>query len=182
MKSIVLFGDSHLGHFGWRWMSKLETELKNSIVYNCAAGGLNTRDGIRQAPFISKLKPDYVVLSFGGNDAATWKDGVPIKEFKSNYNQITERFRGSKIILFLPPPANDLKDVKGTRRYNESLSEYNELIREISKKRETGLIDSEKIYGKLLDRGKNYHEEDGVHLNDAGYEILIKELVKQIRK
>ena len=182
MKSVVLFGDSHLGHFGWRWMSKLETELKNFIVYNCAAGGLNTRDGMKQAPFISKLKPDYVILSFGGNDAATWKDGVPIKEFEFNYSQITERFRDSKIILFLPPPANDLKDAKGTRRYNESLSEYNELIREISKKRETGLIDSEKIYGKLLDRGKNYHEEDGVHLNDAGYKILIKELVKQIRK
>jgi len=182
MKTIILFGDSHLGHFGWRWMSKLETKLKNSTVYNCAAGGLNTKDGIKQAPFISKLKPDYVILSFGGNDAATWKDGVPIKEFESNYNQIVESFNGSKVILFLPPPANDSKDAKGTEEYNESLLKYNKLIREISKRKKTGLIDSERIYGKLLDKGKNYHEEDGVHLNDKGYEILIKELVKQVKK
>lgn len=54
-KSIVLFGDSLLGRFGKALIGKLEEAVKDITVYNCAAGGLNTEDGIRRADFIAKL-------------------------------------------------------------------------------------------------------------------------------
>jgi lysophospholipase L1-like esterase len=69
MKNIVLFGDSFLGRWGKKYIDKLEALVSGSIVYNCAAGGLDTADGLVRACYIAGLKPDYAVLSFGANDA-----------------------------------------------------------------------------------------------------------------
>ena len=94
IKSVVLFGDSLLGRFGKGLMDKLEEEVGNTIVYNCAAGGLNTEDGIKRADFIAKLKPDFVTFSFGANDCMPWKKQVPEKDFEKNYDAIIKEFSG----------------------------------------------------------------------------------------
>src|SRR3989344_5029619 len=127
-KSVVLFGDSLLGRFGKALIDKLEEEVIGITVYNCAAGGLNTEDGVRRADFIAKLKPDYVILSFGANDAAPWKKQVPEKDFIIESRFFSKSFSGSKIIVFPCPPANDQKDPNGTKQFNEVLSRYNKIV------------------------------------------------------
>lgn len=170
-KSIVLFGDSLLGRFGKTFIDKLEAELDHVTVYNCAAGGWNTADGVKRVDFIAKLKPDYVVISFGANDAAPWKKQVPEESFENNLNSIIDSFSGSKIIIFPCPSARD----SSHEEFNKEISRYNKIVHSVAKDKKTMVIDSNKVYGDLLKEGKDYNSA-GVHLNDFGYDILIKEI------
>lgn len=181
VKSIVLFGDSLLGRFGKDLIIKLEKAVPNSMVYNCAAGGLNTVDGLKRAAFIAKLKPEYVILSFGANDSSP-EEGrkVPERDFEKNYDAIIKSFSGSGVIIFPCPPADDPKDPMGTQSFNNTLARYNKIIRSVAKNNGAMLIDSERVYGDLLARGRNYHEEDGLHFNDEGYGVFIREVAKLV--
>ena len=172
MKSLILFGDSHLGRFSRRWMKMVEENVKDTIVCNCAAGGLYAFDCINQAYLLSKLKPDYVVISLGGNDASRPKQITP-KSFEESMNKIVDTFKGSKVILFPCPTERESK--------SGDLKPYNEVLKKISKNKKIGIIDSEKVYGDLLKKNQNYHEEDGIHFNDLGYETLTKEIINKIK-
>lgn len=99
MKNVVLFGDSLFAKFGRDLISKLEQKIGDITVYNCAAGGFNTRDGFKRASFIAKLKPDYICLSFGANDSGPFKkEPVPLVEFEENLSVMIKSFSGSEII------------------------------------------------------------------------------------
>ncbi len=182
MKTMILFGDSLLRKMGKELLEKTEKELEDIKVYNCATGGFNTNDGVKHVSFIAKLNPDYVILSFGANDAMPWKKQIPLKKFESNLNKIINSFKNSKIILFGCPPANDPEEPELTKKFNNQLNRYNVLAKRLAKSKKIEFIDSKKIYGNLLKKGKNYHDKDGIHLNEYGYEIMIKELVKKSKK
>lgn len=179
MKSVVLFGDSLFGRFGRDYILKLENAVKNITVYNCAAGGFDTRDGIKRADYIAKLKADYVCLSFGANDCSPLKgQPVSIEDFENNLLSIIQSFTGSKIILFPCPPVYDPNDLDKSKTFNDILVQYNAKIEDIALSTNSKFIDSETVYGELLDNNEDYHLEDGVHLNNLGYQKLIEELAK----
>lgn len=117
MKSIVLFGDSLFGRFGRDYILQLEGAVKDSTVYNCAAGGFNTFDGLKRADFIAKLKTDYVCISFGANDCNPFKgQPVALEKFAQNLTSMIQSFTGSKIILFPCPPVYDPNDPVETKK------------------------------------------------------------------
>ena len=181
MKNVVLFGDSLFGRFGRDCILQLEQKTKDTVVYNCAAGGFNTRDGIRRAGFIAKLHADYVCLSFGANDSNPFMgQAVPLEEFAENLATIVESFKGSRVILFPCPPVYDANDREGTKNFNDILARYNQAIKDAAQKTGSIRIDSEAVFGKLFHQGKNYHMEDGLHLNELGYQELIKELARLV--
>lgn len=182
MSNIILFGDSLFGRFGRDHILHLESLLEESMVHNCAAGGFDTREGLRRAPYIAQLKANVVCLSFGANDASPLKRApVPISEFKTNLTAIIAAFAGSKIVLFPCPPVYNKDDVPGSGEFNALLAPYTEVIKEVAHTTNASLIDSEKVYGALRDRGEIYHIEDGLHLNDLGYSVLVTELAHAIR-
>lgn len=182
MRSIVLFGDSLFGRFGRDYVLQLEEAIQNVTVYNCATGGFNTRDGLKRADFIAQLQADYVCLSFGSNDASPAKgQPVPLEEFAQNLVSIIKSFTGSKIILFPCPPVYDPNDPMETKKFNDVLVEYNAAIKNIAKELSVDFIDSEAVYGKLLEKGEIYHLEDGLHLNNVGYQRLIDEFTRLIK-
>lgn len=179
-KSLILFGDSLLGRFGKLYIDELESALKDVTIYNCATGGFNTEDGIKRVDFIAQLKPNYVILSFGANDCAPLKKQVSEKSFEQNLDYIIEAFPGSKVVIFLCPPAVNLIDWGDTDKFNTQLSKYNKIIRKVAERRKASIIDSEKIYGDLIEKGENYHLEDGIHLNETGNSIMIREIVSAL--
>lgn len=182
MKSVILFGDSLFGRFGRDYILQLEEAIENVTVHNCAAGGFNTRDGLKRAGFIAQLKADYICLSFGANDCSPFKgQPVALEEFAQNLVFIIKSFVGSKVILFPCPPVYDPGDPVETKNFNDILVQYNTVIKNIAKETNTGLIDSENVYGELLEKGENYHIEDGLHLNDVGYKKLVEQLAKLIK-
>ena len=182
MKSVVLFGDSLFGRFGRDYILQLEETVKDITVYNCAAGGFNTRDGLKRADFTAQLKADYVCLSFGANDSSPFKgQPVPLVEFANNLTSIIQAFADSKVILFPCPPVYDPSDPAETKNFNKVLIQYNAIIKDIAIKTNSELINSENVYGELLDKDEKYHIEDGLHLNNLGYQRLIEELIKLIK-
>lgn len=175
MKSLVLFGDSLLGRFGKDLINQLESKLNDTVVYNCAAGGQTTNDGVKRAPFIAKLEPDYVFISFGANDAAPWKAQTDINKFRDNFNEILDAFSKPQIIVLVCPEADEALDSQN-KDFNISLKEYNQVINEICERRAIATVSSD-IYGKTLKNGNDYHFGDGLHLNQHGYEAVIDELI-----
>lgn len=182
MKHIVLFGDSMFGRFGRDYVLKLENALGGMLVHNCATGGFDTRDGLKHAAFIARLRPAYICLSFGANDCNPAKgQPVPLIEFQKNLDLIIETFAGSKIILFPCPPVYDPNDPVGTQEFNELLKVYNGVVYKMAVQKQVDCIDSMSIYGDLLIENRAYHTEDGLHLNGLGYNKLIEELLVRLK-
>lgn len=182
MKHIILFGDSLFSRMTRNYILQLESLLGDVMVHNCATGGFDTRDGKKRADFIATLHADYVCLSFGANDAGPFSGHpVPLEEFEKNLISIITSFKGSNIILFPCPPVNDPNDVVGTKEYNELLTVYNNTIITVAQKMHVQCIDSVTVYGRLMQAGENYHIEDGLHLNDVGYQMLLHELTNKMQ-
>lgn len=169
-KSVVLFGDSGLGRFNRDRIRKLEEIAGNVDVYNCAVGGLNSRDALEKADFIAGLKADYVVFSLPGNDF----NEIPMDETKQNLKKILEIFKDSKIIMVIYPEAEE--SFKEESDFNGKMDEYGRLIKKLSEHYDTKIVDCPKIFANI----KDYHEDDGIHLNDYGYEVLSEEIARKI--
>lgn len=180
MKKLVLFGDSLLANFDKDLVSKLEEQLKDYDIYNCAVSGWDTNDGMKKSLYISCLKPDVVVIGFGTNDAAPWKQ-VSLEQFTKNVNTILDNFNSSKIVFFLPPPVNEEEEEKREKRTNKVMKQYHDAARQISLGKGAEVLDSWSIFMSFLKQGREYHLEDGIHLNDFGYEVFTESLVKIIQ-
>ncbi|MFZ3009741.1 MAG: SGNH/GDSL hydrolase family protein [Candidatus Microsaccharimonas sp.] len=169
MKEIVLFGDSLLGRFNNNLIDQLEQTIPSSNVYNCAAGGWNSNDGIKRVEYIAMLSPDVVVLSFGANDTAPWKEQVALSTFIQNMEFMVRTFTKAKVIVLLCPHVS-VESPEQTKEFNNSLDMYNEAIRRICDEHHAVYIDSDGLLVNLDD----YHEDDGVHLNQAAYDLIIE--------
>ena len=178
--TIVLYGDSLLARCGVLFLDIIEEKIPNSILYNCAAGGQDSSDGVRRVGLISKLNPDYVIISFGANDVASWRNNISENDFESNLSKIIAAFSKSRVVTFQCPPVNYPGKSKESTAFNRKLAKYNEIVRSVSQRCNALTIESNKMYGPLLKSGRNYHEEDGLHLNADGYMIFINEVTHLI--
>lgn len=176
MKKLILFGDSLFGRFGKDRILILESKLNDYDVYNCAAGGWNSHDCVKKAPYISKLKPDVLVLSVGTNDAAPWKE-VDIKDFAENLPIIFNSFSAAKIIFLLQPPVNEDKTPDKFNSLTKSISKkYHDSAKQICEEHNIAFIDSWDLFMPLQEQKIDYHDEDGVHLNDLAYDMISTEI------
>jgi len=176
MKKLVLFGDSLFAQAGKHRVIMFEQALPGYDVYNCAVGGWDTNDCVSKAPYISKLKPDVLVISLGTNDAAPWKQ-VPLEKFKENIPKIFNAFSASKVVYFLPTPVDEVKIANTDKnRSIKGIKEYHDAAKEVCEAHGVAYINSFEIFQPLLDSGKEYHIEDGVHFNDLAYKIITNEL------
>ena len=169
--NIVLFGDSLLGRFNKNLINQLEQTIPSSTAYNCAAGGWNSNDGMKRVEYIAKLNPNVVVLSFGANDTAPWKEQVALSTFIQNMEFMVRTFTKAKVIVLLCPHVS-VESPEQTKEFNNNLDVYNETIKRICDERHAAYIDSDELLGHLGD----YHEDDGVHLNQAAYDLIIEEI------
>lgn len=178
MKKLILFGDSLFGRFGKDRILNLESKLNDYDVYNCAAGGWNTHDCVKKSHYISKLNPDVLVLSVGTNDAAPWKE-VDINIFAENIPVIFSNFNTSKIIFFLQPPVNEDKIPAKYNSLTKSISKkYHDAAKQICEEHNIAFIGSWDIFMPLQEKNIDYHDDDGVHLNDLAYDIVSTELAR----
>ncbi len=180
MKKLVLFGDSLFGQFGKHCIAALEASLPGYDVYNCAAGGWDTNDCLKKAPYIAGLRPDLVIISLGTNDMSPWKQ-VELPQFIENLNKIMRIFSTSQVIYFLPPPVNEASEPDDKKIENETAKQYHDAAKALCEDLNIAYVDSWKVFMPLLEAGRDYHVEDGVHLSDRGYEILIGELVALVK-
>ena len=175
MRKVILFGDSLLSHFGKSLIKKLEDSVKDIDVFNCATGGTTTVDGINKSEYISKLRPDVVILCYGANDI--FQNDLSPREYTSNMDKIIKNFSNSRIIIWITPPANDVNDKSGTIDFNSKISEYNDEIKNYCSKTGTEFIDSFSEYKIDIGKKDKYHEEGGIHLTKEGYMPFLDSLI-----
>ena len=176
---VILFGDSLLAGMGKDLVKELEAQVPGADVYNCSVSGWDTNDGLKKSPYISKLKPDVVILGFGTNDAAPWKQ-VPLEKFLENIPKIVKEFAGSKVVYFLPPPVHPENGWENQKRFPEVVQQYHDEAKKLLKELGVAYLDSHAVFKPLLNKDESYHVNDGVHLNEHGYEVLIRELAIKI--
>lgn len=179
-KKLILFGDSHMGHVGRNLITDLEKRLGNeSDIYNCAAGGWTSQDMVKKADYISQLKPDTIIISDGTNDTNPARYVDP-ESYKQNIEALINVFSGSKIIFVPAIPMNEklLSRKDGEELSNEKLHKYHDDLTNTCAENNIQYIDAWQLFSPLLKRGDNYHDADGLHLNDHGYDILFNEIVK----
>jgi lysophospholipase L1-like esterase len=182
MKKLVLFGDSHLGKIGRSRIISLEAKLDGEYdVYNCSAGGWNSQDLVSKSEYIAGLKPDITVFSDGTNDIDPPKD-VELSVFRQNIKKLLDNFQDSRLVFIPPIPMNEaLLTDEDKHLTNQELKTYYEAAKQVIADKGAELVDSWGIFGPLLDRSEAYHEPDGIHLNDHGYELLLSGISEAIK-
>ncbi|HEY0497086.1 MAG TPA: GDSL-type esterase/lipase family protein [Kutzneria sp.] len=168
MTKIVLFGDSMLGRFTKPRIVQLESEVGDATVFNCAAGGWTSADGAVRAATIAKTEPDFVVLSFGANDCAPGRI-VPLDDYASNLRVIAGAFAPATLISFLPPSVVEVDGVGRAGRTNAVLDTYRRVFRDVVPL----AVDTDAV---LRPHAQEPVHEDGLHLTDAAYRVVISAL------
>ncbi len=182
MKKLVLFGDSLLAHVSKDEVLIFESKLPDYDVYNCAVGGWDSNDCVKKALYIAGLQPDLVILSVGTNDASPWK-AVDIQTFTENLKKIFGIFGTSKILYFLPPAINGSilsEHPKRKALTNILMKQYHDHAKKVCQEMNVAYFDSWSVLKPLMDSGKDYHNEDGIHFSDEGYKVIITELSKAV--
>ena len=179
MNTIALLGDSTFarlnreGEEGYFYLLKEFFPL--SKIFDLSSGGANVLVGITQVSNKNLKSGTYVFVMFGTNDAASWKK-VPIEEFESTYKKLLDVLVSIKCkpILVTLPPVNTKKQAPPGRS-NEELEKYSGVVKALAKNYNAKLIDLYKIIIKEMKR-EDVHCEDGVHLNEVGYRLLLREM------
>jgi acyl-CoA thioesterase-1 len=90
---IVAFGDSLTAGFGaapgHSYPDFLQHDLSKAgydyRIENLGVSGNTTKDGLERLPDVMRLKPQLVIVGFGGNDGLR---GVPVAQIRENLSQI----------------------------------------------------------------------------------------------
>ena len=110
---IVAFGDSLTAGYGAEAGSSYPDFLERDLnaqgyhyhVVNAGISGNTTKDGVSRLDQVVAMKPQVVIVAFGGNDGLR---GLPIESTRSNLDRIVSTLErsGAKVVLggiTLPP-------------------------------------------------------------------------------
>ncbi len=199
---IVAFGNSITAEretvdsvFAQRLPSLLEEHGLSCRISNAGIGGSHTghrRDSDlfqiqhaldRLQQDVLDLEPDLVIVGFGTNDAyidskkASGPSRITLKEFKKNLTHIIQSLQaiGSKVILIAPNClGKNYPDFQ-----NERLRKYVNVVRNLAKKFETGLLDNYALfvnYDQVPAQSMDDLMLDGIHPNDKGHILMAQGL------
>ncbi len=170
---IALIGDSQLTDTSSRGVTKLGPRLRRRghEVETLALGGLNTRQAVAVASDVGHV--EWTVYCLGANDAAPWKR-VPLKEFGMNYQTLLLRSTGARQLVLGPAPVIET-GVPGVRT-NSEIARYSATAADVA--RNCGAV----FVSLLAELGPHDLADDGVHLNNHGYDTLERIVVETIEQ
>lgn len=160
-------GDSHLARLR-RGLETFPGEVRNA-----AEGGASSRDLLRQADAVGVLPSDVVVLSVGTNDAAPWKQ-VPVSEFAQALSTLVASHPPRGWVLVAPPGVVEERLTGGPDRTNAVIDDYRHAAIEVCEGVGGAVVRTDLLLAAL---GAKAFADDGVHLNGAGYRVLVPAIV-----
>lgn len=103
---IVCFGDSITAGYGVEPSLNYPADLQRDLiqagykyrVVNLGVSGETTKDGLARVNHVLALKPEWVILEFGGNDGLR---GLPIRDSQQNLTAMVTALRhgGAKVMV-----------------------------------------------------------------------------------
>lgn len=178
-ENIVFLGDSITDFYD---LEKYYPDLK---VVNSGVDGNLTEDILEDMEErVYQYNPSKVILLIGTNDI---QQGFDSEEIISNIEKILENIKENRpyATLYLQSiyPVVEGEDMVGIRT-NQLIYEINQSLESYCEKQDITYID---LYPLLLDPESSEdmledgYTEDGLHLNDSGYEVVTNEISKYIK-
>ena len=170
---LIFYGSSTI-----RLWKNIESDFSNFNSINLGFGGALVKDLTKNFENLFKsLNPKYLITYLGGNDLtlgySAKKISLKIVDF---FEKVNTQFPNTLIInLSIKPSFERIKDTK-------KIEEINSLIKAESKVNNK-LIQLD-FYHELMRGNKinsDFYLQDGLHLNNKGYQILIKKLKELIK-
>ncbi len=161
-----------------RLWENLGQTFNNPIILNRGFGGSEYSDLVKYYDLIIlKYQPSKIVFYSGDNDLYRGKDpDAVIKDFMELHRKIKETLPDTEVIVLNVKPSISRWHLKDAIiELNRKLSRY------AASQKELTLID---VFNPMLDEEgspiADLFLEDGLHMNEKGYQIWIEELRSQV--
>lgn len=200
---VLIFGDSLVygawdSQGGWcdrlkRRLHKFTLDAQNEVkfqVLNLGIGG-NTSQALLtrfESEILARYRPDWpavIIIAVGANDTRYVEEERPVvlKEvYRQNLKKLIEiaRKHTNQILLVgISPVANDIQPFKQTLVSNSLLKAYDEIMSQVAE--EVG-VQKVSVMEELQAAKLPVHARDGVHLNDAGHEMVESMVWGKVKK
>lgn len=168
---VVFMGDSITD----AWGRRLGKFFPGKPYVNRGISGQTTPQMlIRFRPDVLALKPKAVVILAGTNDIAGNTGPMSLEEIEGNLTSMAElaKANGIRVVLASVMPVCDYIRPQTDRRPPEKIRALNEWIRSYAQSNNLVYLD---YYSAMLDEKQMFRKEltyDGLHPNDAGYEVM----------
>lgn len=138
--------------------------MSGKTVLNCGVGGRRSSYGATVIDSILERRPGHVCILFGTNDCA---EGIPESTTVSNLRRMVRacKANGTRAIVATPPPMSH-----GFAVFNDRVASLAAAIRAMAGEEGVPCIDLHAAFGD----GTGYIRADGLHLTDAGGELVAK--------
>jgi lysophospholipase L1-like esterase len=170
---LLLLGDSHLARIRRARLRRLEASSGHRAL-NAAVGGSSVLDVADQ---LGGLPPaEVAVLSVGTNDAAPWKQ-VPIETFRTTLAALLPRVPALRLVYVGSPGVDEQRLTGSNDRTNHRIAEYVDTAAETVLRQGGEFLDTAHLLAQV---DGDVFEDDGVHLNKAGYDALLPALAARV--
>jgi lysophospholipase L1-like esterase len=192
---IIFFGDSitqaGVGPHGY--ITKMKEALDQKGLANqydlmgAGIGGNKVYDlYLRMDDDVLSKNPDMVVIWVGVNDVwhkQSFGTGTDPDKFEKFYIAIIKKLQAKKINVFICTPSTIGEKIDFTNQQDGDLNKYSQIIRNIAKNNNCGLIDLREIFHTYELKNNPGNKEsgiltvDGVHLNDQGNQLVADKML-----
>lgn len=200
-KKVVFFGDSitQAGVQPKGYITMMRNMLEQQGINNyeligAGIGGNKVYDlYLRMEEDVLGKSPDIVVVYVGVNDVwhkKTYGTGTDADKFEKFYRAIILKLQasGAKVIVCTPAAIGEKKDY--SNELDGDLNKYSNIIRSMTADLNIPLVDLRKAFmdyevaNNTANADKGLLTTDGVHLNDAGNEMVARlmwDVIKEVK-
>jgi len=174
---LVCYGDSITAGYGLAEGQAYSDFLQRDLaaagyhyrVLNRGTSGATTKDALAGLPSILKLRPEVVIVEFGGNDGLR---GLPLDETRRNLDQVLTALEGAHIRILLAgitlPPNYGSDYIKA----------FQQLFSQLATRHRAAFAPM--IYKDLINVPGTI-QPDGIHPTAKGSEIIAKTLMPALK-
>ena len=157
----------------------------NDIKAECIPAGIS---GHKSNDMLARLnndviskKPDWMTFSCGVNDVWHGENGVPLDKYIENITKIVEQCHDAKIKVMILTSTMIGEDAPNAN--NQKLIAYNDFLKKLAKDKKLLLADLNGDMQAAIkkagpDKKGDMLTSDGVHMNDAGNQMMATGVLK----
>jgi len=196
---VIFFGDSitEVGIQPGGYIDRMRKMLKEKNLTNYQLIGAGVSGNkvydlyLRLEDDVINQKPDWVLIYVGVNDVwhkKSFGTGTDPDKFEKFYAAIIRKLQTHGIQVALCTPAVIGEKADGKNELDGDLNKFSQIIRNLAAKYDLPLCDLRRTFMDYLAQNNKENKEkgllttDGVHLNDAGNQLVAEQMLMIIIK